>query len=226
MLQIWNLTISYVGKDRFERRVFEGFDFEIEAGEAVGLLGPSGCGKTTLALAVLRLLPQSARVLAGSIHFDGEDILRANERTLQRIRGAEVSMVFQEPALSLNPVMRVGDQVAEVARAHTTGTPQSWRRKAELALAEVGLDDARFFPAYPHQLSSGQRQRIAIAQALVSKPRLLIADEPTSALDNTTQAEILRLLQELKHRLRIAFLFITHKPALLTGLADRSVSIC
>jgi peptide/nickel transport system ATP-binding protein len=145
----------------------------------------------------------------------------AIELTLQSIRGAEASIVFQEPALGLNPVMRVGDQIAEVARAHTKGCRSSWRREAASALAEVRLNDTRIYSAYPHQLSAGQRQRIAIAQALVCRPFFLIADEPTSALDTTTQAEIIDLFKELKQRLQIALLFITHNPALLAGLADR-----
>ena len=218
VLQVRNLTISYSGRDN----VFKDFNLNIASGEAVGLLGPSGCGKTTLALAILRLLPDAARVLSGSIHFREHDMLRASEATLQRIRGAAASIVFQEPALSLNPVMRAGDQIAEVARAHTAGSRFSWRRQAEFALAEVGLANPRFYSAYPHQLSSGQRQRIAIAQALVCKPQFLIADEPTSALDNKTQAEILNLFRELRRRRQIALLLITHNPALLTGLVDRS----
>lgn len=221
LLQVQNLTIHYCGRDKIERLVLDDLSFEIGTGETVGLLGPSGCGKTTLVLAILRLLPKTARVVSGSIRFGEHDMLRADERTLERIRGAEVSIVFQEPAMSLNPVMRVGDQIAEVARAHTAGSRRTWRREAELALIEVGLDEPRMYSAYPHQLSAGQRQRIAIAQALVAKPRFLIADEPTSALDNTAQAEILNLLKELKQRLRIALLFITHNPALLVGIADR-----
>jgi len=223
LLKVQNLTIHYCGRDKVERPVLDDLSFEIGAGETVGLLGPSGCGKTTLALAILRLLPTTARVVGGSIRFRQHDMLRVDERALDGIRGAEASIVFQEPAMALNPVMRVGDQIAEVARAHTAGSRRTWRRDAEFALAEVRLDDARIYSAYPHQLSAGQRQRIAIAQALVAKPRFLIADEPTSALDNTTQAEILNLLGELKRRLQIALLFITHNPALLVGLADRSL---
>ncbi len=221
LLQVRNLTIGYRGRDALERRALDDLSFELGSGETLGLLGQSGCGKTTLALALLRLLPRTARVLSGSIHFRGRDILHADERTLQAIRGAEASIVFQEPAMSLNPVMRVGDQIAEVARAHSNANRRTHRKDAELALAAVHLAGTRMYTAYPHQLSSGQRQRIAIAQALVCKPAFLIADEPTSALDNTTQAEILNLLKELKHRLQIALLFITHNPALLVGFADR-----
>ncbi len=221
LLQVRNLTIGYRGRDAVERRALDDLSFELGSGETLGLLGQSGCGKTTLALALLRLLPRTARVLSGSIHFRGRDILHADERTLQAIRGAEASIVFQEPAMSLNPVMRVGDQIAEVARAHSNANRRTHREDAELALAAVHLAGTRMYTAYPHQLSSGQRQRIAIAQALVCKPAFLIADEPTSALDNTTQKGILDLLKELKQRLQIALLFITHNPALLAGFADR-----
>jgi ABC-type glutathione transport system ATPase component len=221
MLQVRNLTVHYCGRDRVDRTALNDLSFELGPGETVGLLGQSGCGKTTLALALLCLLPKTARVASGSIRFREHEMLRADEGTLRKIRGAQASIVFQEPALSLNPVMRVGDQIAEVARAHTSGNSRSYRREAELALAQVCLDETRIYSAYPHQLSAGQRQRIAIAQALVCKPGFLIADEPTSALDNTTQTEILNLLKELKQRLQIALLFITHNPALLVGLADR-----
>lgn len=221
VLQVRNLTIDYRGRDKGSIRAFEDLRLDIDPGETVGVLGPSGCGKTTLALALLGLLPRTAQVVRGSIGFCGRDLLRTDERTLQRIRGAEASIVFQEPALGLNPVMRVGDQIAEVARAHTKGSRSSWRRQAESALAEVRLDGLRIYSAYPHQLSAGQRQRIAIAQALVCRPFFLIADEPTSALDAATQVEIINLFKELKRRLQIALLFITHNPALLAGLADR-----
>ncbi|HEY3938939.1 MAG TPA: dipeptide/oligopeptide/nickel ABC transporter ATP-binding protein [Bryobacteraceae bacterium] len=221
MLNVHGLTIHYRGRDGVERPVLKDLSFTLSSGETVGLLGASGCGKTTLALALLRLLPQTARIAGGSIRFREHDLLRADEGTLQQIRGGQASIVFQEPALSLNPVMRVGDQIAEVVRAHSQGSRQSYRKAAEQALAEARLGERRFYSAYPHQLSAGQRQRVAIAQALVCKPGFLIADEPTSALDHATQAEIISLLKELKRRLQIAFLFITHKPELLAGLADR-----
>lgn len=221
LLQVRHLTIHYCGRENAQLAVLDDLSFDVGPGETVGVLGPSGCGKTTLALALLRLLPKTARVISGSIRFREHDMLLADRRVLERIRGAEMSIVFQEPALALNPVMRVGDQITEVVRAHRTGSRRSWRREAESVLSEVCLDGSRFYSAYPHQLSAGQRQRVAIAQALVLRPALLIADEPTSALDNTTQAEILELLKELKRRLPIALLFITHNPAILTGLADR-----
>jgi peptide/nickel transport system ATP-binding protein len=225
LLQVRNLTVHYCGTDNVEVRALEDVSLDIGPGESIGVLGPSGSGKTTLALALLRLLPETARIVLGSILFRGQDLLLADERSLERIRGAEVSIIVQDPAMALNPVMRVGDQIAEVVRAHAKGSRQSYGRKAESALAEVGLCDRRIYQAYPHQLSAGQRQRIAIAQALVCRPVFLIADEPTSALDNVTRAEILDLLKGLRKRLQIAFLFITHNPALLVGIADRVLTI-
>lgn len=221
MLEVRNLTISYRGRDGRHTRAVEGVGFDLAAGETLGLLGESGCGKTTLALALLRLLPLTAQFACGSIRFHDLDVIAADDRALRRLRGARAAIVFQEPATALNPVMRVGDQIAEVARAHAKGSRRSYREKAESVLAEVCLAEARIYSQYPHQLSSGQRQRVAIAQALVCKPELLIADEPTSALDNVTQVEIIQLLQELKQRHRLAVLFITHDPALLAGIADR-----
>ena len=223
MLQVRNLTVHYRGRDGSERPALKDVSFNLGSGETLGILGESGCGKTTLALALLQLLPRTARIISGSVQFQHHDVLRANQCTLREIRGAKASIVFQEPAMSLNPVMRVGDQVAEVARAHASNGPKSNRQRAEAALAEVCLTDRRIYSSYPHQLSSGQRQRVAIAQALVCKPVLVIADEPTSALDNVTQSEILKLLNDLRERHRVALLFITHNPAVLAGLADRVI---
>ncbi|MFL6353812.1 MAG: ABC transporter ATP-binding protein [Bryobacteraceae bacterium] len=218
LLQVRNLSI-HLGST--SAAIVDRVNFDIGPGEAVGLLGESGCGKTTLGLALIRLLPTAVRIAAGSIRFRGREMLLQGERELQKIRGAEVSIIFQNPDMALNPVMRVGEQIAEVIRAHTNWNRRRRREEAESLLRQVQLSDAHIYSAYPHQLSGGECQRIVIAQALACKPYFLIADEPTSALDNTTQAEVLVLLQELKERLGLALFFITHNPLLLAGIADR-----
>ncbi|MFQ5776704.1 MAG: ABC transporter ATP-binding protein [Terriglobia bacterium] len=188
----------------------------------MGLLGESGCGKSTVALSILRLLPPGGSVVRGSVRLRGRELLALDEARLQRVRGAEISLIFQEPGLALNPVRCVGDQVADVIRAHRVGGQKQCREQAEATLAQVRLSDTEgIYSAYPHQLSGGQRQRVLIAQALACKPALVIADEPTAALDTTIQAEILALLKELKQQLRIALVLITHNPAILVGLVDR-----
>jgi len=218
LLQVRNLTI-HLGST--SATVVDRVNFDICLGETVGLLGESGCGKTTLGLALIRLLPRTASIPHGSIRFRGHEMLLENECQLQKIRGAEISIIFQEPEMALNPVIRVGDQIAEVLRAHTTWNRRRRREEARSLLEQVRLSDAHIYSAYPHQLSGGECQRVVIAQALACKPAFLIADEPTSALDNTTQAEILALLKELKERLRLALFFITHNPLILAGIADR-----
>jgi oligopeptide/dipeptide ABC transporter ATP-binding protein len=218
LLQVRNLTVQLGSTSA---AIVDGINFDIGPGETVGLLGESGCGKTTLGLALIRLLPAAARIARGSIRFRGGEMLLENECQLQKIRGAELSIIFQEPEMALNPVMCVGDQIAEVLRAHTNWNRRRRREEAESLLRQVQLSDARIHSAYPHQLSGGECQRVVIAQALACKPFLLIADEPTSALDNTTQVEVLLLLKELKERLGLALFFITHNPLLLAGIADR-----
>ncbi|MDQ2843243.1 MAG: ABC transporter ATP-binding protein [Acidobacteriota bacterium] len=200
--------------------VFESVGFNLAAGETIGILGESGAGKTTLAKSLMGLLSPAKWVLEGSIRFRTTEILRATERQLQKIRGAQISLIFQEPELALNPVLTVGKQVDEVLRAHSIWNHTRRRKEALSILAAVGLEP-QIIPAYPHQLSGGQRQRIAIAQSIISKPSLLIADEPTSTLDNVTQAAVLTLIKSLRDRFRLALIFITHNPALLNGLADR-----
>ncbi len=153
-------------------------------------------------------------------------MLRAKERELEKLRGSEVSIILQDPETALNPVMRARDQVAEVLRAHRGWSRRRCRSEAESLLDQVRLPHARMHSAYPHQLSGGERQRVVIAQALACKPSFLIADEPTSALDNTTGAEILGLLTQMKEQLGVALLFITHNPLLLTGIADRVLVMC
>ncbi len=204
--------------------ILERVSFDVAAGESVGILGESGAGKTTLARSITRLL-SSNWALTGSMLFDGIDILSATERVLQTVRGRQISQIFQEPELALSPFLTVGKQIEEVLRAHSKGSRRSRYQEVISMLTSVELSDPRMYGSYPHELSGGQRQRVAIAQALVSKPRLLIADEPTSALDNVLQAEILTLLRGLKERLGLSLIFITHNPALLSGLVDRVIVI-
>lgn len=195
--------------------------FDLAPGEIVGILGESGSGKSTLALSLLGLLPTEARV-EGSIKFHNEDLLQIDESSWRAIRGAKISMVFQEPGLALSPVMHVGDQIAEVIRAHRPGNRQSRKQECEAVLSEVSLSEVdRIYKAYPHQLSGGQLHRVAIAQAVVCRPDLVIADEATRSLDVTVQAEILEVLREINRKFGTALIFITHNPALLAGFADR-----
>ncbi len=222
ILQVSDLTVNYRGRGGLEAPAVAGVSFALRPGEAVGMLGESGCGKTTTALAMLRLLPANARLIRGAVRYRGKNLLELRRRELESIRGAEVAFIFHEPSLALNPVLRVGNQVAEVLRAHGSWDRRRRRQKTEELLNQVGLGDAsRIYAAFPHELSGGQKQRILIAQALACNPSVIIADEPTVGLDACIQAEILELLRDLKQRLRTAFLFISHQPEALTRLADR-----
>jgi ABC-type glutathione transport system ATPase component len=203
--------------------VLDDVSFDLAAGQGVGILGESGAGKTTLSSAITGLLPDNAEVTHGSVQFRGIEMLRVRASDLEKVRGAQISFIPQEPETTLNPVMRVGQQINEVLRAHTS--VPTYKRKGSVCsmLEAAGLSDPGIYFAYPHQLSGGQRQRVAIAQALICKPCLLIADEPTSSLDNVIQAEVLRLLTRLKQQFQLALIFITHNPALLHGLVDRAL---
>ena len=194
------------------------------AAEAVGILGESGCGKTTLGLSLLGLLPAAGRIAGGTVVFQGKNLLALGDRQLQRIRGAELAMVYQEPGIALNPVIRVGDQIAEVLRAHRKLGLSRAREEARSLLALVGFAvDSCIDEAYPHQLSGGQKQRVVIAQAVACRPALIIADEPTTALDAVTQSEILALLKALQTKLQLALLLISHDPDALEQFVDRIV---
>lgn len=218
LLQVRDLTVSYHCNGT-QACALSGVTFEIASGEATGLLGESGCGKSTTALALLRLLPGNARIGAGTVLFRGRDLLAAGRRDMERIRGAEISLIFQEPSIALNPVLCVGEQVAEVIRAHQRWEGERARSRARELLDLVRLGD--IYRSFPHELSGGQKQRILIAQALACKPALIVADEPTTGLDTRTRAGILDLFRELKTESRTAFLFISHHPGVLAGLADR-----
>lgn len=202
----------------------------IGAGEVLALVGESGSGKSVTSLAVMRLLPPQAR-LSGQIFFNtsetapARDLLATSEAEIRGLRGSQMAMIFQEPMTALNPVMRVGDQIAEAAGAHANGRGTSrgelWQR-AIAAMKDVAIPDfERRARDYPHQLSGGMRQRIMIAMAIVNRPKLLIADEPTTALDVTVQAQILELLGELRHKFGLAMLFISHDLAVVSQVADR-----
>jgi oligopeptide/dipeptide ABC transporter ATP-binding protein len=217
-----DLTVTYSPEDGEPIRALDGVSIEVRSGEIVGILGESGCGKSTLANALLRLLAPHAKCQGGTIQFCGRDLLNLPERELRAIRGREISLIPQDPALSLNPVMAAGSQVGEVLRAHLPLTAQQRRERVTELLREVGFDHPEeIYSAYPHQLSGGQRQRIAIAQAVACRPALLIADEPTSKLDATLQAEILALLSQIRRQHETAILVISHDPALFAGFADR-----
>ncbi|MFJ4657550.1 ATP-binding cassette domain-containing protein [Nocardia sp. NPDC088792] len=201
--------------------LLDGIGFRLEAGDRLGVIGESGSGKSLTALAILGLLPDEAEV-TGSIRFDGAELLGRNDRELSKIRGDRIAMVFQEPLSALDPLMRVGKQIAEPLRLHRELSRRQARDAAIELAARVGLPDPEHIVrAYPHQLSGGQRQRVGIAAALASRPALLIADEPTTALDVTVQAEILTLLDDLVDGHDTALLFITHDLAVLARIVRR-----
>jgi oligopeptide/dipeptide ABC transporter ATP-binding protein len=224
LLEVDNLHVDYSDSCGNLSSALEGVHLHLAAGEIAGVLGESGSGKSTLALAILRLLPSSAHVRTGTVSVEGEDLLKLSERELESIRGAKIALIFQEPSIALHPTMRVGEQVAQVISAHERCDRRTLRERALSALHEVFSSDVeRIFFSYQHQLSGGQRQRVLIAQAIACQPRILIADEPTSSLDPATQAEILTLFSNLRRRLGIAIVLITHNPAILAGLADRVI---
>ncbi|MBA3949069.1 MAG: ABC transporter ATP-binding protein [Acidobacteria bacterium] len=194
----------------------------VARGETVGLVGESGSGKSMTALAVVGLVPQPGRVAAGEVRFDGARVTGMSERELRRIRGAGIGFVFQEPMTALNPVFTIGDQIVETLAVHGVARGKAaWARAAELLDAVRLPDPERRLRDYPHQLSGGQRQRALIAMALSCNPKVLVADEPTTALDVTVQAEILDLLREMKERLGLALLLITHDLGVVAETADR-----
>jgi oligopeptide/dipeptide ABC transporter ATP-binding protein len=196
--------------------------FEIRAGETLGLVGESGSGKSVTALSIMRLVQRPGRMAGGSIRFKGHDLTTLPEREMRRMRGAEIALVFQEPMTALNPVFRIGDQIAETLLVHGRATRRAARARAVELLAAVRIPNAESrVNDYPHQLSGGMQQRVLIAMAIACKPSLLIADEPTTALDVTIQAQILDLLREMKATLNLSLLLITHDLGVVAETADR-----
>lgn len=222
LLSIENLT-TILETDRGPVRAVDGVSFRVRKGEIVGLVGESGCGKTMTALSIMRLLPSPmGRIAAGSIIFDGRDLVKIPEKEMRRIRGNRIAMVFQEPLSSLNPVFTCGEQVREAIAVHKKlGRAASRERAIEmLRLARIPEPEKRYH-SYPHELSGGMRQRVMIAMAISCEPSLVIADEPTSALDVSVQGQIIELLRELQERLKMAVLLITHDLAVVAQLAGR-----
>ncbi|MBV8457272.1 MAG: ABC transporter ATP-binding protein [Acetobacteraceae bacterium] len=223
LLEVSRLQTHFRTPDGVVRAV-DGTSFGIDAGETVALVGESGCGKSVTSMSILRLIPDPPGRIAGSIRLEGRELLDLPEQEMRAIRGNEISMIFQEPMTSLNPVLTVGRQIGETLRLHQGLGPREAEAKAVEMLSLVGIPEPRRrVREYPHQLSGGMRQRVMIAMALACNPKLLIADEPTTALDVTIQAQILDLMLDLKRRLGSAILLITHDLGVVAEMAERVV---
>jgi oligopeptide/dipeptide ABC transporter ATP-binding protein len=223
LLSIEDLYVRFSERDGSVVNVLNGVNLQLAQGELVGILGESGSGKTTLGKTLLRLLPKTALIVGRKLEFEGRDLFKLQEHKMNTICGARIARIPQEPGLALNPVMKVGDQIAEVLRAHTNWRWRRCRSDSEILLDQVNLHKPgrRMYDAYPHQLSGGEQQRAVIAQALACNPALIIADEPTASLDSSTETEILDLLRIHNAERKSALLLITHNPAVLPGLAHR-----
>jgi oligopeptide/dipeptide ABC transporter ATP-binding protein len=221
LLNIRGLSVCFF-TDNEVVRVVEVVDLKIDRGEIVGLVGESACGKTMTALSIIRLLPNPGRIVDGEIWFEKENLIEKSEPEMRKIRGNRISMIFQEPMSSLNPVLTIGEQIAEAIKWHQGLSNARARSKAVEMLELVGIPaPAAKVSEYPHQLSGGMRQRVMIAMALACKPALLIADEPTTALDVTIQAQILRLLESLTRELGTSVLLISHDFGIIAEICDQ-----
>jgi peptide/nickel transport system ATP-binding protein len=223
LLEVENLQTHFRTPDGVNRAV-DGLTFQVEAGETVAIVGESGCGKSVTSMSILRLIQEPPGKIAGSIRFQGRDLLKLSEPEMRSIRGNDISMIFQEPMTSLNPVLTVGRQIGETLRLHQGLNKHQAEEKAIEMLTLVGIPEPRRrVREYPHQLSGGMRQRVMIAMALACNPKLLIADEPTTALDVTIQAQILDLMRDLKHRVGAAIVLITHDLGVVAEVAERVI---
>ncbi len=223
LLEVEQLQTHFRTPDGVLRAV-DGLSLKIEAGQTLAIVGESGCGKSVTAMSILRLIPEPPGRIAGAIRFQGRNLLEISQRELRAIRGNEISMIFQEPMTSLNPVLTVGRQIRETLRLHQGLSRNAAQERALEMLTLVGIPEPkRRLSEYPHQLSGGMRQRVMIAIALACNPKLLIADEPTTALDVTIQAQILDLMRELKQRVGAAIMLITHDLGVVAEVADQVV---
>jgi peptide/nickel transport system ATP-binding protein len=221
LLEVENLQTHFRTPEGVNRAV-DGVSFAVEAGETVAIVGESGCGKSVTANSILRLVPQPPGSIAGAIRFEGRDLLKLSEPAMRKVRGDDISMIFQEPMTSLNPVLTIGRQIAEPLRLHQGLNRKQVDQRVVEMLSLVGIaEPRRRAREYPHQLSGGMRQRVMIAIALACRPKLLIADEPTTALDVTIQAQILSLMADLKQRFRAAIILITHDLGVVAEIAER-----
>jgi len=222
LLSTQDLKVYFYGRDKISRAV-DGVSYNIHAGETVCLVGESGCGKTVSALSALGLVPSPpGKIVGGRILFKDQDILKFDDAAMQKLRGNQISMVFQEPLTSLNPVFTIGDQIGEAIATHEKIEQEALNKRCIQLLKEMGMPSPeQRLKDYPHQLSGGQRQRVMIAMALACNPDLMIADEPTTALDVTVQAQILNLLKSVQERASMSILYITHDLGVVSGIADR-----
>ena len=220
LLEVKSLRTSFF-TDAGEVRAVDGVSFSVEPGKLMGIVGESGSGKTASVLSIMRLLPDSAKIVSGEIIFENQDLLKLSEPEMRHVRGARIAMIFQEPMTSLNPVFTIGSQIGEAIRLHQQTSRAETRNRTIEALRMVGIaDPERRVDDYPHQLSGGMRQRVMIAMALSCNPKMLIADEPTTALDVTIQAQILDLIRELQVRLGLAVILVTHDMGIVAEYAD------
>ena len=220
ILEVRGLEVTFA-TDRGAVKAADGVSFDLKPGLTLGLVGESGCGKTVTALALLRLVPPPGRITGGRVLFGGDDLLALSERAMEDIRGKRISMVFQEPTTAFNPVLTIGDQIAEALVIHDGAGRAEAHGAAVGMLEKVGIPDpAERAGTYPHQMSGGMRQRAMIAMALICRPDILIADEPTTALDVTIQAQILDLMGEMQREFGVAILFISHDLAVISEMAD------
>jgi len=223
MLEVKGLSTSFY-QDGVEVKAVNGVSLAVGKGETLGVVGESGSGKSTLALSILRLIYPPGKIVSGEVLFNGQDLLKLSEAEMIKIRGAKISMIFQDPFTSLNPVFTVGDQIAEAIALHQGfSRKQSWQKAVEMLEMVRIPHSALRIRDYPHQFSGGMRQRVMIAMALACRPEVLIADEPTTALDVTIQAEILKLLKELQKELNLSIIYITHNFGIVKQMCERVV---